>query len=95
VNGLAYALLREPTHVELYYARQERVIGIKGVDATSPDGLPMKVGRNQNSYVIPGRAFFNHFGLTWETVHHFGAKMDGDVLCIDLGDAGGRNSPTA
>jgi len=56
INASAFDLLREPTHVELYFDRKERVVGIKGVDAAARDGLPVKVTKNQKAHVIAGRA---------------------------------------
>lgn len=84
LNDLAYEALDEPDAIELFYDKQERIIGMKGALRSSPDAYVVRRG-TAHSFQVEGRTFLKFYGIPREaTGRRYVAELDGDILTIDL-----------
>lgn len=84
LNDLAYEALGKPDAIELFYDKDERVIGMKGAPRTSPDSYAVRRG-TAHSFQVEGRTFLKFYGIPHEaTGRRYVTDMDGDILTLDL-----------
>jgi hypothetical protein len=85
LNKAAEQLVGSPEAVELLYDPDERLIGFRPVDPSSPRAFPVRPqGKNATTYMIAGRAFSKHYELETERARRYAVTMQGDVLVLDL-----------
>lgn len=85
LNKAAYAAMGEPEAVTLLYDREEKLIGLKSVSLTNPRALPVRPqGPNQNTYMIAGRAFAQHYDLDTSVARRYAVEMRDGLLVLDL-----------
>lgn len=87
MNEAAYEALGRPEQVDLLYSEEERLIGFRAADDTSPHSYPISPQPNGRTYQTGGKAFCSYFGIETGTARRFAAKMIDDVLSIDLNDS--------
>jgi hypothetical protein len=75
----------EPKAAELLFDRENRKIGIKPVDPTSPRGFPVRPqGRNGSTFIIAGQSFTKHYGIDTSVARRYAAAKEDDMLVVDL-----------
>lgn len=88
-NAAAHAALGQPEAVELLYDPSEKIIGVRKVDPAVEHAYPLRSpSQAERSFILSGTAFMRYYELDAEVSTRRSAYMDGDVLCIDLKDAG-------
>jgi hypothetical protein len=89
-NAAAHAALNSPEAIELLYDPEERIIGVRGVDSSAEHAYPLRImpGKHQSGFIVSGTAFTKYYGIPTDVSKRYPAKMDGDVLCIDLKQPG-------
>ncbi|MEX0789246.1 MAG: hypothetical protein WD178_00555 [Actinomycetota bacterium] len=81
----AYEMLGRPTHAELLYDPEERIIGVRAVPAGVDHAYPLRhTETNPNQYLISGVAFLKYYDLEVKVSRRYPAYLDEGVLCVDL-----------
>jgi hypothetical protein len=89
INPPAYELLGEPSHLELLYDREERLIGLRKVESTVPHAYMVRpLGKSGTTHLVSGRAFLAWYGIELGTAHRWIARMQDDTLIVDLKQPG-------
>ncbi len=88
-NRSAHAALGSPEAVELLYDPDEKIIGVRAVEATVEHAYPIRPtgggkGADAGSFMVSGRAFTQYYAIDTEVSRRYPATMADDVLCIDL-----------
>ena len=89
-NHAAFLALGEPEAVELLYAADERIIGVRPVDPGTPHAYPVRSPsqKRDSGFLLSGKTFTKFYEIDTSVARRWTAYMDGDVLCVDL------NSPS-
>lgn len=90
-NAAAHAAMGSPDAVELLYAKEERIIGVRGVNPSVEHAYPIRATGGKvdtGTWMVSGRAFTQFYGIDTEVARRYPAVMDGEVLCIDLKSEG-------
>lgn len=88
LNRSAWAALGEPEALEFMYDAQEKVIGLRAVDPAQEHAYPIRGAKTDGPWIISGTAFARYFDIDINTSRRFNARIDNDILCIDLKDGG-------
>jgi hypothetical protein len=89
LNTAAYEALGSPKHVALLYDRDEQLMGMRKVNATTPHAYVVRgVGNNQATHVVSGKAFLSYYGIPRDVARRWTAQVEEDVLVIDLKQPG-------
>lgn len=89
LNTAAYEALGSPKHVALLYDRDEQLMGMRKVNATTPHAYVVRgVGNNQATHVVSGKAFLSYYEIPRDVARRWTAKVEDDVLVIDLKQPG-------
>lgn len=89
LNRAAYQAIGEPSHLELLYDPDERVIGFRAAKEKPPHAYPVRVqGHATHSYLVAGLAFVKYFDILPKVSVRYVAQMYGDVLGVDLKQKG-------
>jgi hypothetical protein len=91
LNRPAFEALGEPEAVELLYAREQQIIGIRAVDPDSPNAYRTQSTNQARSFVVSGRAFMRYYEITLDaavSAMRWPAAMVEEVLCVDLSQPG-------
>lgn len=89
LNTAAYEALGCPKHVALLYDRDEQLIGMRRVNATTPHAYVVRgVGNNQATHVVSGKAFLSYYGIPREVARRWTAQIEDDLLVVDLKQPG-------
>jgi hypothetical protein len=84
LNELAYDALKRPEAIELFYDRDERVVGFKTSTCASPDSYAVR-HHTKHSYQVEGRSFIKFYGIPEEEAgRRYAAEMIDDILAVDL-----------
>ncbi len=96
LNELAYAALNRPEALELFYDRNEKIIGLKRASRDSPDSYAVR-HNTKHSYQVEGRSFVKFYELPAEAAgRRYKAEMvDDGILAIDLKQQLGDNGNEA
>jgi hypothetical protein len=85
INAAAHRLLGDPTHIELFFDRDERIIGIAAAPADTPYGYPIRAqGAKGSTFVASARAFLIKFGIPYEVSKRFDAELVDGLLTVRL-----------
>lgn len=84
LNRNAHETLGSPTRVKLLYDTEAHKIGIRATQSDNPS-TDFKV-RVQNIYqvAIAATRFLRHFGIPIDPPRRYAAKIEGDMLVVDL-----------
>lgn len=89
MNAPAYAELESPEAVELMFDREERLIGLRKVDPSTEHAYVVRpLGKGGNNWLISGRAFTGYYDIPVGVARRWPARMDDDVLVVDLKEPG-------
>jgi hypothetical protein len=85
LNKAAQELMGSPEAVELLYDLDEKLIGFRPVEPTSPRAFPVRPqGKNASTYMIAGRAFSKYYKLDASQARRYAVKMANGILVLDL-----------
>jgi hypothetical protein len=86
LNGSAFQALGSPTHVELLYDEDERVIGLRPCESETIRSYPIRPqGTNsQHTYLVAGKAFLQFFGIPFDTPLRYRPEVVDGILVVDL-----------
>lgn len=85
LNRAAYEALGKPEAVSLLYDEEEKLIGFKPRPLNYARALPVRPqGPNQNTYMIAGRAFAQHYDLDTSVARRYAVEMRDGILILDL-----------
>jgi hypothetical protein len=88
-NASAHAALGSPEAVELLYDPDEKVVGVRAVDAAVEHAYPLRTpGNKERSFVLSGTAFTKYYGIDTTVSRRRKAYLEEDVLCVDLKEEG-------
>jgi hypothetical protein len=89
LNRVAYHAIGEPSHVELLYDPDEKIIGFRAAVGQPAHAYPVRVqGHATHSYLVAGLAFMKHFNILPKVSLRYVAQMYDDVLGVDLKEKG-------
>ncbi|WP_410666973.1 hypothetical protein [Amycolatopsis sp. cmx-4-68] len=91
MNRSAYALLGEPSAVELLYDSEAKVVGLRGVEESVPHAYPVRPqSRNHETgpLLVAATAFAQYYGLDTTVSKRWVPEMKDGILCIDLKEPG-------
>lgn len=84
LNELAYDALKRPEAIELFYDRNEQIIGFKASTRESPDSYVVR-HHTKHSYQVEGRSFIKFFEIPKGAAgRRYRAEMIDDILAVDL-----------
>jgi hypothetical protein len=93
LNAPAYAVLGNPEALELLYDRESRLVALRKADASSDDAYIVRpLGRGKSTWLVSGKAFTRYYGIETENARRWPARMDDDMLVIDLKEPGKETS---
>lgn len=89
LNPAAFEALGSPSHVELLYDRDERLVGIRRAEEATPHAYAVRgVGKNAATRVVSGKAFLSYYGIPRGVARRWTAEERDDMLVIDLKQPG-------
>lgn len=88
LNAAAAHLIGEPEAVEMLYDRDQRVIGVRGVEPEAAHAYQMRGIKNRASFIVNCKAFFLYYDIPLgESIRREVTVEDG-VLIVNLNDKG-------
>lgn len=88
LSEAAYHQLGSPEAVQLLYNRDEQIVGFRAAMAPSLDAYAIRPFNGGTSFGVAGKAFTQHYGIDTTVARRRPTVMDGDLLCVDLKQAG-------
>ncbi|MDX3190324.1 hypothetical protein PV458_18090 [Streptomyces sp. MN03-5084-2B] len=91
MNRSAYALLGEPSAVELLFDSDEKVVGLRAVDETVPHAYPVRPqskNKETGPLLVAATAFTQYYGLDTTVSKRWVPVLKDNILCIDLKEPG-------
>lgn len=89
LNKAAQVALGEPSAVELLFDVNERIVGLRGIEATAPHAYPLRSQREDiGPYLVAGMAFTKFYGIDTSVSIRRVVIMDNGILCVDLKQEG-------
>ncbi|MFX8766474.1 hypothetical protein ABTM49_19830, partial [Acinetobacter baumannii] len=84
LNKSAFSVIGEPEAVELMYDRDERIVGLRPVDASAEHAYPVRsaTARGGGPYVISAIAFTKFYDISTERSLRWQAHVVDGTLCI-------------
>ncbi len=84
MNQMAYEALGEPDACELFYDRENRIIGLRGAPRRAPDAYTVR-HHTRYSHQIAGKSFLSFYEIPEEaTGRRYGAELVDGILTVDL-----------
>lgn len=85
LNKAAHELMGSPEAVELFFDREQQLVGFKPTSLTSPRAFPVRPqGKNAGTLMIAGQSFTRHFGIDTSKARRYPVEMRDGVLVLDL-----------
>jgi hypothetical protein len=84
INQAAFNALGQPEVLEYLYNEKQQKVGFRKGDPAAPHVYPVRKQANSLNYQFSGIAFTKAYGIPHGTSRRFKARMEGDVLVIDL-----------
>lgn len=85
LNKAAHEALGEPSHVEMLYDSENKLIGFRPVSDTSPRAYPLRPqGPNNATFMIAGQAFTKHYKIDTSVARRYAAQLQEDMLVVDI-----------
>lgn len=89
INRASAAALGYPEAIELMYAEQERIIGLRAAEAGAPRSFKLNPqGKGPTYYATSGKSFMNRYEIPHEIATRYKARMSGEILLVDLKEGG-------
>jgi hypothetical protein len=88
LNKSAYTALGSPDAVELLYDTDERIVGLRPIDARAQNAYVVRqpAGAGKGPFVITAMAFTKFYGIDTTQSLRREAFLDDGVLCMSLND---------
>ena len=93
INRAAYALMKEPEAVELMWDRERKLVGLRPVPIEAANAYPVRpqsADSQRGPLLIAGNLFTKYIGLNTDEAHRWTPRMEGEILCIDVGTPGAK-----
>src|SRR5688572_7722640 len=87
-NQAARTAIGDPEAVELLYDVDERLVGFRSIDPSSPRAYRLRKQGNANNWILGGQAFTKTFGINTDTAMRYLATLEDGVLVVDLKQPG-------
>jgi hypothetical protein len=85
LNKAAHELAGSPEAVELLYDPDEKLIGFRPAEMTSPRAFPVRPqGKNATTFLIAGKSFSNYYKLDTRHARRYAVGMQDGILVLDL-----------
>ncbi len=84
LNLAAYELLGRPERVVLLFDRGRQRLGLRKADEGVRHSYPVKAQSAKASFVVVGKAFTGHYGISLGTPRRYLGALEGDILAFDL-----------
>jgi len=89
LNKASHDALGNPESVELLYDPEARLVGLRRVDSHVEHAYQVRAPvENHATWLISGGAFVAYYEIDTSTSVRRAARLDGDLLIIDLNDPG-------
>src|ERR1700728_368181 len=90
INAAAYTALGQPEAVELLYDPDEKIVGLRRTERDSEHAYPVRTtaSQSESTFMVSATAFTKYYGIDTTTSVRRPARMDSEVLCVDLKDPG-------
>lgn len=90
LNAAAHAAIGSPEAIELLYDRDERLVGLRAVDATAEHAYPIRgqAGKPSGPFMVSGTAFVRHYGIDTSASRRWLGSAEDGLLVIDLKQPG-------
>jgi hypothetical protein len=89
LNRAAFEALNNPEFVELLYDPGARLVALRKVDSSVEHSYQVRAPvENHATWLISGAAFVGYYEIDTSVSVRRAARTDGDLLIIDLNDAG-------
>jgi len=89
LNKAAFASMGEPEAVELLFAKEERIIGIRPASGGEPHAYKVhKNRRDDGPFLVTGTSFCKYYGINLDVSRRWKPTLDGSMMTIDLNGEG-------
>lgn len=89
LNAPAFDALEAPKYLELLFDRDEMLIGLRKAGPEVPHAyLVRPLGKGGTTHMVSGTAFLAYYGIKFDTARRWIARMQDDMLVIDLKQPG-------
>ena len=88
LNQAAFHALGKPSHVELLYDPNERIIGFRALTEPLAHAYQVRKQGRAHTFLVAGHAFLKYYDIPNEVSIRYVAKMYDDVLGVDLKQKG-------
>jgi hypothetical protein len=88
LNAAAYVALGSPEAVELLYDREQRLMALRGIEASAESAYPLRPMGTGSTWLASGKAFMNYYGIDVGTAQRYNGRMEDDLLIVDLKEPG-------
>lgn len=97
LNTAAALLIDKAPYVEMFFDREQKVIGIKGVTEETENAFAMRAVRDRGTYLIGCKAFCDYYELTPKraTRYTVGGVTEHGILYVDLSVPGREYGATS
>ncbi len=83
-NRAAFALLGEPTAVELLYDRERSLVGLRRAEESASHALRVRTSSAGGTFVVSAARFVKHYGIPNDVGRRWSADHEGGVVFIDI-----------
>jgi hypothetical protein len=84
MNHAAFVALGEPEAVELLYDRAKHLVGLRAVEPDAETANPVRSDGSSSGHVVTAMKFTKHYGIPTDVGHRWVAKLDGDILLVEI-----------
>jgi hypothetical protein len=89
LNRAAFEALDSPEAVELLYDRDAHLMALRHVDSSVEHSLKVRApAGNHGTWLVAGGAFASYYEIDISASVRRAARMEGDLLIVDLNDPG-------
>jgi hypothetical protein len=89
LNNAAFEAIGSPSFVELLYDPEERLIGIRRSDETTPHAYAVRsYGKDEATRIVSGKAFLAYYEIPRGVARRWIAEERDGMLVIDLKQPG-------
>jgi hypothetical protein len=88
LNLAAFHALGKPSHIELLYDPNERIMGFRALNEPLAHAYPVRQQGRSHTFLIAGHKFLKYYGIPNEVSIRYVAKLYDDVLGVDLKQKG-------
>lgn len=92
INPQAWALMERPETVQLLWAAEEEVVGLRPCAADAPSAYTLRLRRQtagadlDGPWTVPGKAFTSRYGIDITEGRRFRVYVEEGVLCFKISE---------